>query len=123
MVKIPCERQDSYFPPPKENEDGEDNVSDADADADPELQGPLGLKNEVGGDQHFLHELDSKLLQAAKEETHSPPEGSVGDENKENRAEKEDEKFEQPEQEPKLRIKRSMNFGSQLGDRHCGRGI
>lgn len=107
-VKVPSERTESYFPNLEEDMDG-----------DVELQWPLGLKNDKAEDKTFLNELDSKLLQAARSKPAEPPERSESD--KENVGE--DKSFIQPEPEPKLRIKRSMNFGSQLGAANCGKGF
>lgn len=108
MVKVPSERADSYFPDSQEG-----------LDEDAELQEPLGLKNNKAEDKIFLTELDSKLLQAARSNTLETPEPS--DVDKENVGE--DKSFIQPEPEPKLRIKRSMNFGSQFGAANCGKGF
>ena len=108
VFKVPSERTDSYFP----------NLED-EMDGDVELQEPLGLRNSKVEDKTFLTELDSKLLQAARSKTAEPPEPNESD--KENV--EEDKSFIQPEPEPKLRIKRSMNFGSQLGAANCGKGF
>ena len=130
-AKVPSERSDSYFPvaedeswdekdkcmnPKGESEYGEDKSRDE----DPELKGPLGLDNRGGEGSLFLHKLDSKLQQIATTEASSSS-SVVSD--TETSAAKEDEDFEQPEHEPKLRIKRSMNFGSVFGAKTCGKGI
>ena len=112
FTKLPSERSNSYFPtvegesrdkkdiPVDQEEDGKDKSPDE----DPELKGPLGLDNSsTRQNNRFLHELDSRL------------EGLV--------AQKDNEDFEQPEEEPKLRIKRSMNFGSAFGAKTSGKGI
>ncbi|KAI4088108.1 MAG: hypothetical protein LQ344_006288 [Seirophora lacunosa] len=115
MAKVPSERADSYFPPPEDNSDHGKGVQEFDAmsfrEHDPELQGLLGLKNERSPDNRFLNELDSKLAQVAESPT--PPTAAQAPANRASREEVEG--FDQPEPEPKLRIKRSMNFGSQLG--------
>lgn len=111
-IRLPAERSDSYFPPTEDRPD----------DADPELSGPLGLKNIKGEDDKFLNELDSKLQRAASSDTLEPSavagasdsDGSTGIDEK---------AFEQPEEEPKLRIKRSMNFGSAFGAKSIGKGL
>lgn len=111
-VKLPSERSDSYFPAPP----------DPPEDQDPELNGPLGLTNNQGNDNRFLNELNNKLLQAARSETYEPPavagasEDNVVNDNREN-------DFEQPEHEPKLKMKTSMNFGSVFGSKKCGKGL
>lgn len=101
VAKIPTERSNSYFP----------DVSDIDEDL--ELKEPLTLHNDVAEDNGFLHELDSKL-EVAKLENLEPTVAH---------SETADSAVDQPEQEPKLRIKRSMNFGSQLGSSACGKGF
>ncbi|CAD6579033.1 MAG: hypothetical protein ASARMPREDX12_009044 [Alectoria sarmentosa] len=131
VAKLPSERSDSYFPVAEEesrvekdkSQNGEDeswDEKDDSGDEDPELKGPLGLDNGSGEDKQFLDELDSKLLQAARSETSSLPSVSMDDGAS---SEKAGETFEQPEHEPKLRIKRSMNFGSAFGAKTCGKGF
>ena len=131
FVKAPSERSDSYFPEvedePKDRKDstvgqeGEfSDREDTSRDEDPELKGPLGLNSSNGEGNPFLHELDSRLEQVARTKTSVPP--SVGLDAETSPA-KDDEDFEQPEPEPQLRIKRSMNFGSAFGAKTCGKGI
>ncbi|KAI4142874.1 MAG: hypothetical protein L6R39_004789 [Caloplaca ligustica] len=103
VAKVPSERSDSYFPPPPD-----------DGDHDPELQGQLGLKND-GSDNQFLSELDSKLAQAAG--TPAPPSAAQAPANLIGASREDGEALHAVEPEPRLRIKRSMNFGSQLGGR------
>ena len=113
ISRQPNERSNSYFPPPPET-----------IEEDPELAAPLGLQNQDSEDTNFLNELDSKLLQAAKSAVFSPAETEQSSEpKKENNAEMDGKNFEQSENEPKLRIKRSMNFGSVFGAKKCGKGI
>ncbi|KAI4121645.1 MAG: hypothetical protein LQ338_006252 [Usnochroma carphineum] len=104
VAKIPSERSDSYFPPPAD-----------DFDQDPELQGQLGLNNDRSNDNQFLSELNTKLARAA--ECPAPPTAAQVPANLTEASRDNVEGFDQPEPEPKLRIKRSMNFGSQLGGR------
>ena len=125
-IKPPSERHDSYFPslsPPESI-----------IDEDPALKGPLSLTNEATGDKMFLSELDTKLLHAAHAsevaiETPSESNGSetsnFDGQEKVDGGKEGEIAFEQPEQEeePKLRIKRSMNFGSQLAGTGFGRGF
>ena len=123
-AKLPSERSDSYFPIAEEesrdeNHDPRDK-EDKSRDEDPELKGPLGLdngKNEGEEDKHFLNELDSKLLKAAKSDPLSPSGTDLGSESSLEHG----KDFEQPEHEPKLRIKKSMNFGSAFGAKPLGR--
>lgn len=111
-MRPPTERSDSYFPAAEDNSN----------DVDPKLSGPLGLTNEEGEDKQFLSELDSKLLRAAQIDMFEPP-AVAGASNMVGSAKEEEKEFEQPEAEPKLRIKRSMNFGSVFGARNCGKGF
>ncbi|MCJ1418699.1 hypothetical protein MMC32_005049 [Xylographa parallela] len=116
VSRPPNERSDSYFPPPPETID--------EADEDPKLKDPLGLVNDKSEDKSFLGELDHKLLQVARSSTFSPSQTSEAEgPNKENKSQGDDKSFDQPESEPKLRIKRSMNFGSQFGAKTCGKGL
>ena len=120
FVKLPSERSDSYFPVVEEEPWSEKDKSrdggDKSPNEDPELKGPLGLDGSKSGDEHFLHELDSKLQQAARSESFSRSD-------MDSPRNKDGKDFEQPEREPKLRIKRSMNFGSAFGTKTCGKGI
>ena len=131
FVKAPSERSDSYFPVVEnESQNGKESTvgqeeefrdrEDKSRDEDPELKGPLGLNSSGGEGNLFLHELDSKLELVARTKTSVPP--SVGLDADTSPA-KDDEDFEQPEPEPQLRIKRSMNFGSAFGAKTCGKGI
>ena len=131
FVKLPSERSDSYFPAaeseyrdendkPRDQKDEPRDGEGESRDEDPELKGPLGLDASRGGDKQFLHELDLKLLQAARWEAFSPP-GAGSDTG--SSSDKDGKEFEQPEHEPKLRIKRSMNFGSAFGTKTCGKGV
>lgn len=104
-ISMPSERADSYFP-----------HTEGDNDGDTELQEPLGLKENEVANNKFLDMVDSKLLQVAQSKTLEPSESD-----KENIDE--GKSFDQPEPEPKLRIKKSMNFGSQFGASSCGKGF
>jgi len=113
-VRRPSERSDSYFPVT------DDTPHDPDPDPDPALIGPLGLTNNKTADHDFLNELNSKLAAAASSQSLEPhavagaaDDGGVVEG-------KEEGGF---EREPKLRIKRSMNFGSAFGAKSCGRGV
>ena len=131
LVKPPSERRDSYFPILQDEEPQS-------PDPDPELQGPLGLTSDAmgegGGNDDFLKELNSKLMHVEeREQTPSEADTDVGmneanrdaDGGQEGKQEGSEEPrgFEQPEHEPRLRLKRSMNFGSQLGGNKMGRGF
>lgn len=108
VVKVPSESADSYFPDLDELKDG-----------DIELREPLGLKNNGVHDKNFLTELDSKLLKAARSEELRSESTKSGKEN----IEAEEKIYSQADPEPKLRIKRSMNFGSQFGTSTLGKGF
>ena len=111
-VRPPNERLDSYFPVIESNPN----------DADPELKGPLGLTNNRGNDENFLNQLDSKLQRAARSDAaEASAVAGASDSNKPAAAA--EENFEQPEQEPRLRIKRSMNFGTAFGAKGIGKGL
>ena len=104
-IQIPSECDDSYF-----------SCTEGDNDGDSELQEPLGLKDDAAGDDAFLNGVDSRLRQVAQSETLEPTEPDKEGIN-------EDKGFDQPEPEPRLRIKKSMNFGSQFGASSCGKGF
>ncbi|MCJ1372184.1 hypothetical protein MMC20_003406 [Loxospora ochrophaea] len=109
VIRPPNERANSYFP-----------LLPDSADEDPALQGPLGLVHDETEDKIFLRELDLKLSQVQSESS-APDEHDVkpGEE-----AKLDLRGGGEADPEPKLRIKRSMNFGSQLGGASsCGRGI
>lgn len=117
-VRIPSERSDSYF-------SGIAPVTDPTED-DVALTGQLGLTNDDPQDKQFLESLDSKLSQAAESDDHAPAAvagaseaPSQGDGTRQ--VTQKDLGFEQPEEEPRLKIKRSMNFGSAFGDRNPGK--
>ncbi|KAL8745166.1 MAG: hypothetical protein Q9190_002669 [Brigantiaea leucoxantha] len=105
----PTEHSNSYFPQIESVESDEN---------DPELREPLCLKNCQSGDNQFLSELDTKLAEASKaaEEKLSWPNTSDTAEVNESSPPKQVDG--ESLEEPKLKIKRSMNFGSQLGSLH-----
>lgn len=132
FARVPSERSDSYFPEvkdeawdEKDNSVGEEQKprdgEDKSRDEDPELKGPLILDNSEGKNNPFYQGLFSKLTQVANEMEASGSPGVGLD--KETSPGKVEEDFEQPEHEPKPRIKRSMNFGSAFGAKTCGKGI
>ena len=103
VAKVPSERSQSYFP------------DVADVSEDPAMKKPFALHNDEAEDSSFLSALNSKL-EVAKSENLEP---TVVHDLEDN----DDTAAIQPEPEPKLRIKRSMNFGSQLGSSIRGRGF
>ncbi len=103
-------------------------------DPDPELRGPLGLKNDPPADDIFLATLTNKLREVKESGLLSPSETSVDNEdfktsskslpakdsaeNKEpaaNTEEIQDETEEPIDEVPILRVKASMNFGRPFG--------
>ena len=78
-------------------------------------------------DRGFLNEVTSKLREVARSQTFSPSseDGEAGEDNdKVGRGRDGSEGQEsEPEVEPRLRIKRSMNFGSEWGASRCGKGF
>ena len=105
ILRPPCERSDSYFPSVDE-ENGE-----------VELKEPLGLTNNSHADKDFLEELNSKL-HAARFDTL----GSLESNSTEQPTE-EGPSIDEPEPEPPLRIKKSMNFGAPFGSAHYAKGL
>ncbi|KAI9732214.1 MAG: hypothetical protein M1834_004311 [Cirrosporium novae-zelandiae] len=102
-VRRPREISDSYFP-------AVDVI-----DEDKALEGPLGLINKTDEDSEFLKNLDRKLL----EEVQKSEEAIVEDVKKlhgaENLSPFSDSTGIDEEPEPKLKMRRSLNFGSQFG--------
>lgn len=102
VVRPPNERSDSYF----------SGITDL-QDEDPALSEPLHLSNSSSAKtQEFLETLDSRLQEAAKasnDDLTSPSDPNAAQNHGNN------EKPESSEPEPKLRIKRSMNFGAEFG--------
>lgn len=117
-VKLPSERSDSYFPPVPEEPEPAGNE-------DPELKGPLGLTNDASADNKFLSALDSKLEQAAKSSPDNLDSPAVAGASSNTTTDQDGGDDDVPEfdHEPRLRIKRSINFGSAFGSKSCGRGI
>jgi len=90
------------------------------------MNAPLGLTNDVLGDNQFLSALDSKLEAAAAatgESSMDEETSTVGGASEKKADSDGGEGIEQPESEPRLRIKRSMNFGSAFGSSRCGKGV
>ena len=115
----PTERADSYFSSiadsdqePKPNDEGEEKEND-----DPELKGPLALSsnNEHGQSNAFLNTLDARLMIEAKRYVKSP-ESAQSDGNNQSSA----PSGTQDDEGPRLRMKKSINFGSAFGSNRCG---
>ena len=117
VERPPCEPRASFVRPPGERSDSYFTGAVLDQGEDPELNEPLGLENRSTSEtESFLEAVDSKLEEAARKEDDESRRGrksaTEDDSTGHGRA------VEQPEHsepEPKLRIKSSMNFGSQLG--------
>ena len=90
-------------------------------DDDPELQGPLALDGDGAENSQFLNTLDAKLLQEARKVVHAPPSdaSSVSDEAIDDK-DQGGSLIRQPEPDIRLKLRRSMNFGSAFGVRAVG---
>ena len=101
--KPPVEPRASFAKPPSERSDSYFAGILAETLEDPALSEPLGLGDDnTSEDKMFLDQVDLKLKEAARHvQNGSTEESDILDD--------------PPESEPRLRIKRSMNFGSQLG--------
>ncbi|KAG8525690.1 uncharacterized protein KY384_000450 [Bacidia gigantensis] len=105
-VKRPSERRDSYFP----NVHPDTSLQQPEPDEDPALKGPLGLTDDSAENTKFLDNLQRRLSQEAeKSNTSEEIQEATGESCSASRGEEEEGG------EPKLKIKRSLNFGSQLG--------
>ena len=101
--KLPVEPRASFAKPPSERSDSYFAGILAENLEDPAMSGPLGLGDDnTSEDKNFLDQVDLKLKEAARHVRNGSTEES-------------DILSDPPEKEPRLRIKRSMNFGSQLG--------
>ena len=115
--KPPCEPRASFVRRPGERSDSYFTGAVLDQGEDPELNEPLGLGNRNTSEtESFLEAVDSKLEEAARrEDDESRGERKSATEDDSAGHGRAVEQPEHSEPEPKLRIKRSMNFGSQLG--------
>lgn len=104
LVRPPRERSDSYF-------SGISTVTNE----DPQLNEPLGLGDRNTSEtQSFLAAVDSRLTEVVNSEDEQANNNAEGNPNGNVSALKQSIS-ESLGTEPKLRIKRSMNFGSQFG--------
>lgn len=110
----PSERSDSYFSSALQRQITRESLDDGDV----ELKGPLIMANEPkeGQENAFLSQLDAKLLA----ESQRPQRESRADID-----EKKRDGFVKIEDEvddggPRLKLKKSMNFGSAFGSKNCG---
>ena len=117
VERPPCEPRASFIRPPGERSDSYFRGVVLDQGEDPELNEPLGLGDRNTSEtESFLEAVDSKLEEAArKEDDESIRERKSATEDDSSSNRRAVERSEHSEPEPKLRIKRSMNFGSQLG--------
>ena len=119
----PTERSDSYFSATADDDASTEKMADVetaeDEDQDPELKGPLTMSsnNEKGQSDAFLNTLNMKLLAEAHKHIKSP-ESSTSDEK--NRETKPPQDARDDDGGPRLRLKKSMNFGSAFGSNKCG---
>jgi hypothetical protein len=113
----PSERSDSYFSTAFEI-DMHVDASQRDAGGDVRLKGPLTMENKPGvdgEDSQFLSQLDARLLAESKrsrEEPHIDDQGANGGFSKLN--------DDVDDGGPRLKLKKSMNFGSAFGSMKCG---
>lgn len=113
-LALPSERSDSYFSTAFEM--GLDQGHHG-QNGDAELKGPLIMetKHEEGQDNQFLNQLDAML----RAESHRPrKEVTVANGQQDDGVVKIDDELD--DGGPKLRLKKSMNFGSAFGSKNCG---
>jgi hypothetical protein len=109
----PSERSDSYFASALETENDEEAHH---RNGDVELKGPLTMepKHEEGQDNQFLDQLDARLLAEAQRPWGVSDAESEG----KNGFVKIDDEVD--DGGPRLKLKKSMNFGSAFGSKKCG---
>ena len=121
----PTEGSDSYFSATANNDALTEEIAevetaeDEDQDPDPELRGPLTMSssNEKGQSDAFLNTLNMKLLAEAHKYIKSP-ESSMSEEKSEETKPPQD--AQDDDGGPRLRMKKSTNFGSAFGSNKCG---
>lgn len=123
-VRPPTERADSYFPDisPQKSESidtfgAHEPLASAMENEDKELKGPLTMESDhkEGSDNAFLSELDAKLLMEAKRII--SPQSDSTEPGPDDIARTEGDDLEDG---PRLRLKKSTNFGSAFGSSDCG---
>ena len=123
-TRPPHERADSYFPEvsPKKDEQvdrtgAEEPPATSMDDEDKELKGPLAMESqhEEGKGNAFLSELDARLLAEAKRAVSPPKQSTAEEEVKNTRRDLERD----DDEGPRLRLKKSTNFGSAFGASDC----
>lgn len=102
------DKSDSYF----SSTTGEEKEN-----KDPELTGPSALSsnNEHGQSNAFLNTLDAKLMMEAKRYVRSPESAQLDDSDQLAAPQSI-----QDDEGPRLRMRKSMNFGSGSGSNRCG---
>jgi len=110
----PSERSDSYFSSAIETET-DDEASQENGDV--ELKGPLTMDSSIekGQDNRFLHQLDARLLAEAQR----PRQASMAESDGKNGFGKIDDDVD--DGGLRLKLKKSMNFGSAFGSKICGK--
>jgi hypothetical protein len=115
----PTEKSDSYFSSTADENQEPNRNSEAEEkeNEDPELAGPLALSsnNEHGQSNAFLDTLDEKLMMEAKRYVKSPESTQSADINQSGAS-----GGPQDDEGPRLRMKKSTNFGSAFGSNRCG---
>jgi hypothetical protein len=109
----PSERSDSYFSSAIETETDDEAPHE---NGDMELKGPLTMdsNHEKGQDNQFLNQLDAKLLAEAQR----PRQPSMAESDGKSGFGKLDDEVD--DGGPRLKLKKSMNFGSAFGSKNCG---
>lgn len=110
-VRPPSERSDSYFSTAFTTETCDAALT---TNGDVELKAPLTMSNkpEENGADDFLNQLDARLIA----ESHAQN-GSGGDAEQNGIVKLDDEG---DDAMPRLKLKKSMNFGSAFGSKNCG---
>ncbi len=110
---LPSERSDSYFSCAFETETDEEASH---KDGDVELKAPLMMTHthEEGQDNQFLNQLDARLMA----ESQRPRAVSNAESQEKDGFGKIDDEVD--DGGPRLKLKKSMNFGSAFGSKNCG---
>jgi len=115
IERPPHEPRASFVRPPRERSDSYFSGVSTNMNEDPQLNEPLGLGNRNPSEtQSFLEAVDSRLTEVADSEDEQANNSAEGSRNG-NGSALEQSASGYSDAEPKLRIKRSMNFGSQFG--------
>jgi hypothetical protein len=115
VERLPHEPRASFVRPPRERSDSYFSGVSTNTNEDPQLNEPLGLGDRNPSEtQSFLAAVDSRLTEVVNSEDEQAGKFAEGSRN-DNGSAPQQSASETSYAEPKLRIKRSMNFGSQFG--------